>query len=157
MAEPEDLLGKADALMARHRPGHASGPSYPEIPVLEEVVDFSREGDDLPLLTEMVETDGSAPGPIAPDPVAPKLAATDKLQEQQLARLAESLRASLLAQLQPRIDALIEDRLKHYLEPVIEKLFKDLRGDLQAVARDTLSEAIHSAVERELERRESGD
>jgi hypothetical protein len=152
MAEPEDLIGKADALMARHRPGYAAGASYPEIPVLDEVVDFSRESDDLPLLTEMVQTDWSAP-----DPVAPKSAATDKLQEEQLAKLAESLRASLLAQLQPRIDALIEDRLKQNLEPVIEKLFNDLRSDLQVVARDTLSDAIHTAVERELGRRESSD
>jgi hypothetical protein len=37
MAESDDLLAKADALMARHRPGQAEPNT--EIPVLDEVVD----------------------------------------------------------------------------------------------------------------------
>ena len=42
-AEPDDLLGKADALMARHHPGRVPAEPYAEIPVLDEVVDFAPE------------------------------------------------------------------------------------------------------------------
>ncbi len=133
MAEPEDLLGKADALMARHRPPRAAAEPYAEIPVLDEVVELPFESDDLPVLTELVL---SAPA-----------------EEEQINALAASIRASLLAALQPEIDSLIEERLKQSLEPLVEKLFDDLRGKLQLIARDTLSEAINTAVEREIERR----
>jgi hypothetical protein len=136
MAEPEDLLGKADALMARHRPARTGSEPYAEIPLLEEVVDTFPESDDLPVLTELVE---------------PEL-----VREERSDALAVSMRTSLLAELQPQIDSLIEDRLKENLEPLVEKLFADLRGELQLIARDTLSEAIKTAVERELERRKSG-
>jgi len=141
MDEPEDLLGKADALMARHRPARAGAESYGAIPLLEDVVEPPAEGDDLPVLTELVEIDQIEPDARQPEPPPEDL--------------AESLHASLLAALQPEIDSLIEERLKVSLEPLVEKLFEDLRGDLQAIARGTLSDAIHTAVEREIERRKT--
>ncbi len=133
MAEPEDLLGKADALMARHRPSRTAAEPYAEIPVLDEVVEIPPDGDDPPVLTELVL---SAPA-----------------EEEQINALAASIRASLLAGLQPEIDALIEERLKQALAPLVERLFNDLRGDLQLIAREILSDAIGTAVEREIERR----
>ena len=136
MAEPEDLLSKADALMARHRPGRTAAEPYAEIPVLNEVVDLTRENDGLPALTELPR-----PAP---------------LDEEQIEALAERLRASLLAALQPEIDTLIEERLKQDLAPLVERIFDDLRGDLQLIAREILSDAINTAVEQELDRRKSG-
>lgn len=133
MAEPEDLLGKADALMARHRPARTAAEPYAEIPVLDEVVEILPDGDDLPVLTELVL---SAPA-----------------EEEQINALAASIRASLLAGLQPEINSLIEERLKQALAPLVERLFNDLRGDLQLIAREILSDAIGTAVEREIERR----
>ena len=133
MAEPDDLLSKADALMARHHPGRAPAAQYAEIPVLDEVVDFLPESDDLPLLTEYVV-------PAPPD-------------EEQIKALAASIRASLLVELQPRIDALIDQRLRDDLAPMVERVLDGLRGDLQPIAREILGEAIHAAVEQELDRR----
>jgi len=133
-AEPDDLLGKADALMGRHHAGRAA--PYPEIPLLEEVVDPFPASVDLPLLTETV----------VPEP----------LSEEQAEALAESIRTALLLELQPRIDALIDLRLKEDLHPLVERVFDELRSDLQLIARDVLGDAIHSAVEKELERRKSG-
>lgn len=132
-SEPEDLLSKADALMARHHPGRTEPEPYAGIPVLDEVVDLGPDGDDLPVLTGLA-------------PSAPA-------DEEQIKALAASIRASLLTELQPEIDALIEQRLKNALPPLIEKMFHDLRSDLQLIARETLSDAIHIAVEQELERR----
>ncbi len=135
MADPEDLLGKADALMARHRPARPEAAPYADIPVLDEVVELPPDGDDLPVLTELVL---SAPA-----------------GDEQVEALAASIRASLLARLQPEIDALIERRLKDGLSPLVEKMFHELRGDLQLAARERLGDAIHAAVEQELGRRKS--
>ncbi len=131
-ADPDDLLGKADALMARHHPGRAPTAPLAEIPVLDEVVDFMAAGDHLPLLTEYV------------------VPAT--LDAEQAEALAQSMRAALLADLQPRIDAMVEERLKESLAPLVEKMLDDLRGSLQLLSREILEDAIHSAVEQELDR-----
>ncbi|MGP1675952.1 MAG: hypothetical protein ACTS6J_02210 [Burkholderiales bacterium] len=133
MAEPDDLLSKADALMARHKPGHVPAAPHAEIPVLDEVVDFLPGNDDLPLLTEYV-----VPAPA---------------DDEQIKALMASIRASLLAGLQPEIDALIDERLRDGLTPLIETMFDELRGNLQMIAREILGDAIHAAVEQELERR----
>ncbi len=132
-SEPDDLLGKADALMARHHPGRTPAALRAEIPVLDEVVDLLPESDALPLLTETV-----APAP---------------MDEEQVKALVASIRDSLLARLQPEIDALIEQGLKDGLAPLVENMFDELRGDLQLIGREILSGAIHSAVEQELARR----
>jgi hypothetical protein len=132
-SESEDLLSKADALMARHRPPRTAAEPHAEIPVLDEVVGLPPDGDDLPVLTEIV-----LPAP---------------LDEEQIQALAASIGASLLAGLQPEIDALIEERLKDSLSPLVERIVHELRGDLQRIAREILGEAIHTAVEQELDRR----
>jgi len=133
MAEPDDLLGKADALMARHHPGRAPAAQYAEIPVLEEVVDLAPENGEPPLLTEYLV---HAP----PD-------------EEQIKALAADMRASLLAGLQPEIDALIDEHLKQSLSPLVERMFDELRGELQRIAREILGDAIGAAVEQEISRR----
>src|SRR5512141_3173583 len=104
-ADPDDLLGKADALMARQRPGRAPTAPLAEIPVLDEVVDFTAAGDHLPQLTEYV-----VPAP---------------LDAEQAEALAQSMRAALLADLQPRIDNLVDERLKEDLAPLVEKMLDD--------------------------------
>lgn len=135
MAEPEDLLSKADALMARHRPARTAAKPYAEIPVLDEVVDIPRESDDLPLPAE--------------------LAGPTPLDDEQTEALGARIRTSLLVALQPEIDNLIEERLKQDLAPRVERIFDDLRGDLRRIAREILSDAINTAVEQELDRRKS--
>ena len=130
---PDDLLSKADALMARHHPGRAPEAQRAEIPVLEEVVDLLAAGDGVPLLTEYV----------VPVP----------LDEEQTEALAASIRAAVLADLQPRIDALVQERLTDDLAPLLERFADEVRGNLQLIAREVLEDAIHSAVEQELERR----
>jgi hypothetical protein len=135
MAEHDDLMSKADALMARHRPARAEAETYAEIPVLDEVVDISPEDGEPPLLTELAE-----PAP---------------LDNEQIDALAASIRASLLAALQPTVDTLIEKCIQEGLAPRMERLCDDLRGDLQPIAREILDEAIRSAVDKELGRRRS--
>lgn len=131
-SEPDDLLSKADALMARHHPGRTPAEPYAGIPVLDEVVDDVPGHEGLPLLTEYV-----VPAP---------------LDAEQLEALASDIEASLLAELQPRIDAIVDERLLDGLAPLVERMFDDLRGNLQSIARQILEDAIRAAVEQEIER-----
>ena len=132
----DDLLGKADALMARHNPARATAARHAEIPVLDEIVNPAAASDDLPLLTEYV----------LPEPA-------DEAQTQ--ATMA-GMGTALLAELQPRIDALIEERLQGSLAPLVEALVDELRARLQPLAREILEAAIRGAVEQEMDRRKSG-
>jgi hypothetical protein len=132
MAEPDDLLSKADALMARHHPGRAPAAPYAEIPVLEEVVDVLPENNNLPLLTESV--------------------VPESLGKEQTDALAANIRASLLAELQPRIEVMIDARVRLGLAPLVERMFDDLRGELQVIAREILGDAIRAAEEQERDR-----
>lgn len=135
-SEPDDLLSKADALMARHHAARTPAALRAEIPVLDEVVDLLPESDELPLLTETV-----VPAPV---------------DEEQIKALVASIRDSLLARLQPEIDALIEQGLKDGVAPLVENMFDELRGGLRLIGRDILSDAIHAAVEKELAQRKMG-
>jgi hypothetical protein len=157
MADLEDLLGKADALMARHRPGRTGTYPYADFPVLEEVVDLAAADDGLPVLAEMVELDRAATHRFGSDGIEPGRVEPGLLDEAQPAAPAQDMHASVLAALQPEIDRLIEERLKLTLEPLLVKLFEDLQGELKSIAHATLNEAIHTAVERELGRRRSRD
>lgn len=132
-AEPDDLLGKADALMARGHPGRPAATAYPDIPILDEVVETPLASGDVPVLTESV--------------------VALPMNEEQVEALAANIRASLLANLQPRIDALIHERLKARMAPMVQKMFEDLRANMQAAAGEVLGDAIRSAVKQELERR----
>ena len=173
MAEPdEDLLRKADALMARHRPQAGRG-HYAEIPVLHEVFEPGLEVDDLPVLTELVQIEHrhlaqlEIPAQPMPEhvvdpgleadapPVLTELVEHEGLSNARREALTQSMRASLLSVLQPEIDTLVEKRLTERLEPLVEKLFFDLRSELHLIAHDALSKAIDGGVEREIERRNS--
>jgi hypothetical protein len=142
MAEPEELLDKADALMGRHRkPRTEAGPPA-NIPVLTDVVKTLRGNDGrggegpggggLPVLTESVPH--------------------EQIEDVSTQDLRARIRAALFTELQPEIDRQVEERLKYTLEPLVEKMFRDLRGDLQAISREILTDAIRTAVERELDR-----
>ncbi len=132
MAEPEDLLGKADALMARHRAPRAGAGQDADFPILDEVVQLPADSGDLLARSQ------------------PFLSQAD---EEQINALAARIRASLLARLQPEIDALIEERLNAVLTPLVERTIRDLRGELQLKAREVLGGAIHAAVKQEFDRR----
>ena len=136
MVKPDDLLDKADALMARHRPPRAAAEPSPDIPVLNEVVELPHEGDDVPVLTELV---------------LPAAA-----EQERFDALVANIRAALLAELQPEIDALVNARLKDGLAPLVERILHEVRGDLQLTKPDTLGDAIRAAVDQALERRKSG-
>lgn len=132
MAEPEDLLGKADALMARHRAPHAEEGQAADFPVLDEVVQLPA---------------GSG------EPLARSQPFLSRADEERVNALAARISASLLARLQPEIDALIEGRLDAVLTPLVDRTVHDLRGELQLKAREVLGEAIRAAVKQEFDQR----
>jgi hypothetical protein len=142
MAEPEELIEKADALMARHRRTRTAADPPADIPVLTEVIALVPGADGLPVLTEAV----------SPEPYQPAQAGDPDAEA-----VSMSVRTALLDELQPEIDRQIEERLKFTLEPLVEKMFNDLRDDLQTISREILADAVKVAVEREIEQRKKDD
>jgi len=138
MAEPDDLLGKADALMARHRQGRPEAETYADIPVLQDVVeDLGASRVDMPVLTGLVPS-------AEPDLV-------------QVEALAQELRASLFTQLEPLCAQVVEEHLQKGLESLFVRLFTDLRPELRSIACAALNDAIDRAIDKALRRRKSGD
>jgi len=126
-------MGKADALMARHRAPQATAGQDGEFPVLDEVVQLPSGSGDPAMRSGFAQ-------PASAD-------------AEQIKALAATIHASLLARLQPEIDALIEKRLSAGLPPLVERVTLELRDELQLIARNILGDAIHAAVDREFDRR----
>jgi hypothetical protein len=142
MAEPEELLDKADALMARHRKPRTPADPAAGIPVLTDVVNALHGNDGR---SGVVSGDGGLP-------VLTESVPHEQIEDVSTQDLRARIHAALLTELQPEIDMQVEERLKYTLEPLVEKMFSDLRGDLQAISREILTDAIRTAVERELDR-----
>jgi hypothetical protein len=125
MADP-DVLGKADALLQRHRAARAARP--PEPPV------------DFPVLTEVV---GPPPaGQPAPGP----------LTEAELAEIERDLRLELLGLLGPEFERLVEakvhERLGAKVDDVLALTRKVLEAEVRAAVREAVAEVIADEVAR---------
>jgi hypothetical protein len=126
MADP-DVLGKADALLQRHRAARTA--TAPEPPV------------DFPVLTDVVQ--GAAPA-------AP--AAAPPLSEAELERIERDLRLELLGLLGPEFERLVEskvhERLGARVDDVLALTRKVLEAEVRAAVRDAVAQVIAEEVAR---------
>jgi len=113
MTEPEHdpLLERVDALLRKDRPG---------------------QGDDVPVLTEVVE-----------EPGAPRRAAVDRGA---LEALAQQLERAVLERLGPEVDRLIEEKLAKTLNQVLGSSVSGVRAELTASVQQTVREALAASV-----------
>lgn len=120
-----DVLGKADALLQRHRAARAA--KSPEPPV------------DFPVLTEIVQ---GAPQPQTPLP----------LSEAELVQIERDLRLELLGLLGPEFERLVEakvhERLGAKVEDVLSLTRKVLEAEVRAAVREAVAEVIADEVAR---------
>ena len=139
--EPDDdlkaadlLLGKADALLKRHRGAE------PRLPEPEEEV--SLEDEEIPVLTEVVAPEDLPAGLSVPRPPQPKRPAS-ALAEQlisldtEIARAVESWFAAELPQL-----------LRRELDKLSARLQEEALAHLRATLLPTLSEHISRSLEK---------
>jgi hypothetical protein len=123
MADP-DVLGKADALLQRHRAARAA--KSPEPPV------------DFPVLTEVVQ--GTPAAQAAP------------LSEAELVQIERDLRLELLGLLGPEFERLVEakvhERLGAKVDDVLTLTRKVLEAEVRAAVREAVAEVIADEVAR---------
>jgi len=120
-----DVLGKADALLQRHRAARSA--RSPEPPA------------DFPVLTEVVAQPPSQPAP------AP-------LTEVELAQIERDLRLELLGLLGPEFERLVEakvhERLGVKVDDVLSLTRKVLEAEVRAAVREAVAEVIADEVAR---------
>lgn len=118
MIEPNPLVARVDALLASHR----------------------HTDDDVPVLTESVET----PGP--------------ELESERLEALAAGIERAVLGRLLVELDPALEQLLAPKLAALFEQALRGLREELASNVRELVRAAVVDAVERELAlRRKPGD
>jgi len=161
MIDSDELLSKADALLARWRTGGAAPRPPDDYPVLTEVVDVPETA------REAVETSFESPeaapaevyvppaGPVPPGAVE-ESKGPEELQEpeqtaQDAAALEERLRARVLEAIEPHIGTFLEEPLRLRLEDLARRLAADLAQDARNDILNFLREAVQRAVAQELE------
>jgi hypothetical protein len=126
-ARAEEVLGKADALLARHRGARPASRVEPPV--------------DFPVLTEIVHD-------VPPSPPTPT--------EEQLARLERDLRLDLLGLLGPEFERLVEARVHERLGGKIEEVLGLTRKVLEAEVRNAVRDALTQVITEETERLKGG-
>jgi len=140
------LLGKADALLRRHR---AAEPQAPVLPEPEEFV--SLEDEDLPLLTEVVDpsewvvSSQAASLPPAAAPPAPPTA------PMQVSKLAEQL-IGLDTDISRAVEAWFATEMPQLLSRELDKLSTRLQEETLAHLRATLLPTLSEHISRSLEK-----
>ena len=127
MADP-DVLGKADALLQRHRAARAA--KSPEPPV------------DFPVLTEVVQ--GTPAAQAAP------------LSEAELAQIERDLRLELLGLLGPEFERLVEAKVHERLGVKVDDVLALTRKVLEAEVRAAVREAVAQVIAEEVARLQRG-
>lgn len=136
------VFARADALMQQRR--HAESPVEAEPPVLTEAL----SDDDLPLLTEIADTDSnetpSAASSTALDPVLPPFPATPapatSLPPQQLDQLTQELTRRIHDRLSAELPSLVEAALQSVLPELTRELENGLGEIAEEAIRDFLAE-----------------
>jgi hypothetical protein len=129
VSDPDDILGKTDALLGRYRGG----------------VKPATEGD-FPVLTEVIGEADLAAGALAADDVIARRiqgAGVEGVSDDRI--LQEVLRA-----LAPRIDEILGDPLKERLEDhvrnMLQTLTDQMRMDVEALVRIAVSRAVEQVL-----------
>lgn len=142
MTNSDELLSKADALLARWR----SATAVPRPPA------------DYPVLTEVIRTSAAAAdaalAPAADEPPhLPPLEESPAPADAGVQALEERMRLRVLEAIEPLVGAFLEEPLRLRIEELARRLAttiaQDARNDILTLVRD----AVRSAVARELEAR----
>ncbi len=159
MTDSDELLSKADALLARWRAGGAAPRPPDDYPVLTEVVDVPGTARDAeePAFASLDATPAQASGaqdePLPPGAVE-EVKGHEALHEQaaeDAAALEERLRARVLEAIEPHIGTFLEEPLRLRLEDLARRLAADLAQDARNDILSFLREAVQRAVAQELE------
>ena len=163
MSESNPLVDRVDALLKRHQqqpsvpaPSIAPASEGQEETSLEELsplesplladaalpsaapVEATKPFDeDIPVLTEIIETTDTAP-------------AAGKANSR---ALAAEIEAAVLSTLLPELDGSIDRRLNRAISDLLDQVVDGLRADLSGEVRSMVREAVRSTVAKEIAKR----
>jgi valyl-tRNA synthetase len=164
----EDVLGRADALLNKHRAATARPAADPSaIPTLTEAVADGADPSTIPTLTDIV-ADSTAEQPVASAPSAAAAAADEAMPaaEQTLTTAAaqsgeaisqiqvQNLEHSVYQKLKQDVDSQIAAALQNRLMPdvagalnqVLHKISADLKTNINAMVRASLEETLQTQL-----------
>lgn len=124
---PDDVLRKAEALLARHRMPRSDRQPAPPV--------------DFPTLTEVVE---EAP-PRPTDSGVP-------MSESDLANFERELRTEILQLVRAELERLVEARLHPRIESTVAEVMTRARVDLEVEVRRAVREAVTQVIDDEIKR-----
>ena len=132
----DDVLGRADALLSRHRKPSAAAAD-----------DASAANADFPVLTEVIEQPAAGQATAASTADTPT-AAQDLLLDQ----MENELRLSLLGQMRPELERVIEMRVNERLATrfgdIMERMKNELTTELRRAVREALAQVVDEEVKR---------
>jgi len=143
MTEPDELLSKADALLARRR----SSVVVPQPPA------------DYPVLTEVVDASAAAAAQVAPVgaleraqelPHLSTLDVTSLASEADLQVLEERVRLRVLDTIEPRLHEFLEEFLRLHIGDLARQLATNMRSETRNEIIALVRETVRDAVNREL-------
>ncbi len=140
--DDDDVLGKADALLQRHRAGRAAPRAEPpaEFPVLTDVVHDA--------LT-------AAPPSVLAQPVPPPV--YGELSEEDLVRIERDLRLELLSLLGPEFERMVEAKVHERLGAKVDDIMTLTRKVLEAEVRSAVRDAMAAVIAAETARLKAGN
>jgi valyl-tRNA synthetase len=137
----EDLLKRADALLARHR-GPAPPPAAPDAPVLTEPADGSSGDDDIPTLTEVIPADRL--------PAVPAPAGGEVMSRVQVQNLEHSVYQKLRRDLDQHIERVLQERflpdIGGALDAALARISADIRTDINEMVRASIEQTLRTQI-----------
>jgi len=141
MAEEDDLLKRADALLSRHR-----GPAKPassDIPVLVEPAAAAAPEDDIPVLTEVI-----------PAEHLPAVLATpssgEVVSRVQVQNLEHNVYQKLKRDLDQHIERVVQERfmpeIGNALDAALTRVSGNIRTDINQLVRESIEETLRSQI-----------
>jgi hypothetical protein len=162
MTDSDELLSKADALLARWRSGTTVAQPPADYPVLTEVVEAPGAAGEAVEILELDFPDGSAPATLRPPAAAapiplrsdavslPQPRALNAAEEVDVQALEERVRLRVLDAIEPYIGAFLEEPLRLRLEDLARQLAVNIAGDARNDILSLVREAVRNAVAQEL-------
>jgi len=150
----DELLERADALLARHRGANAQRmtPTSSATNAAAHSDDGGNELADIPMLTEIVIEDPPVSGrPAAPAPAGESSEAAEVVSRVQVQNLEHSVYQKLKRELDERILEVMRERMMpdigSALDQALQKVTQNMKSDINHMVRASIEEALRAQLQ----------
>ena len=158
--DEEDVLGRADALLGRHRAGAITVTDADTLPTLTEAISTDLDAAAIPTLTDIVAVPAAAAAhaePAAAALVVPRADHAPAQRGEVISRVqAQNIEHGIYQKLKQGLDAQIVDALQNRFMPdvagaldsALRKISADLKADINAMVRTSIEETLHHQLKQ---------